>query len=339
MATIRLANGKNFDAAEGLSILDAARAAGLALEHSCRTGRCGACKARVVAGTSDALITLLPEDGLSESEKEAGGILTCARGVAAESDIGLDIADLGALADYPAGLHPCRIDSLERIASDVLVVKLRLPPAAQFRYLAGQYVNVTGPGGIRRSYSIANAGSASDKRLELHIRDVPGGAMSAYWFGAAKQNDLLRLEGPLGSFYRRPLGGERLVFLATGTGIAPVKAMLGALTACPPADQPARIELLWGGRKPEDLYFEPSLPASLAHIPFRFTPVLSRADAGWRGVRGHVQDNFLAAAPELGQATVYACGSDSMIRAARERLLAAGLDARRFHSDAFVCSR
>jgi CDP-4-dehydro-6-deoxyglucose reductase, E3 len=328
MPTVTLANGRTFTANPGASILDAALAAGLVLEHSCRTGRCGSCKTRVAGGSTS---VLRDEVSLTAGEIAENCILTCVR--AADSDLTIDAEDLSALAGITPKTLPCRIDALTPVADDVVRVALRLPPNAGFAFRAGQYVDITGPGGLRRSYSLASSMHRPD-HLELHVRRVDSGALSAYWFGAARTNDLLRFRGPLGTFFLRDVAGLDLIFLATGTGYAPVQSMLAQLSDLPEAERPSSVRVLWGGRVPQDLYA--AVPDDVPDL--LFTPVLSRADASWAGARGHVQDVLLRAAPALDNATVYACGSDAMIHAARTALLAAGLPARRFHSDAFVSS-
>ena len=234
---------------------------------------------------------------------------------------------------FPARTWPCRIKTLQRLTANVLKVVLRLPPGAGLGYYPGQYIDVIGPGGLRRSYSVANAAS-KDKLIELHVRQVDGGAMSAYWFEKAKVNDLLRLHGPQGTFFLRDLTGADLVFLATGTGIAPVKAMLEGLRALPISDQPASTTVYWGGRTSEDIYWKPDV----SELQIDFVPVLSRADADWGGARGYVQEALLAGGLDTSRSLVYACGSDAMIRSARAQLKVEGLLDKRFHSDAFVSS-
>lgn len=158
--------------------------------------------------------------------------------------------------------------------------------------------------------------------------------MSDYWFNHAKSNDLLRLNGPLGTFFLRECANNDVFFLATGTGIAPVKAMLESLTQLPDEQQPKSITVLWGGRKPEDFYID------IAAIPGkrRFIPVISRPNEDWTGAIGYVQDVLLSIAPDLSNAAVYACGSDNMIHSAKQVLSNAGLPLARFYSDAFVSS-
>lgn len=328
MPTIRLNAGIRFNAEPGTSILDAAAAASRVIPYSCRTGRCSTCRCRVIEGDTRALSA---ETGLTALEQADGWILGCVR--TAVSDVVLEVNTLDGLALPPARTLPCRIATIERLAPDVLHILLRLPPAVAFEFLPGQYLEVIGPGGIRRSYSLAANGTAG-AALELHVREVQGGAMSGYWFEQAKENDLLRLHGPLGTFVLRDVAGIDLILLATGTGIAPVKAILESLPALHPAESPRSVTVLWGGRIPSDLYID------IATLPgmHRFIPVLSRADDKWTGARGHVQDVLLGLQPDLRNAAVYACGSDAMIHDARDALLRAGLPAARFHSDAFVCS-
>lgn len=326
--SVSLRSGRTFSIESRSSILDAAARNSVSLPYSCKTGRCTTCKCKVITGETEAL---QEEIGLSAAEKAQGWILSCVR--TAVTDLSLDIEDLSGVALPEAKTLPCRINSIDKLAPDVVHVVLRLPPTTDFSFLPGQYIDVIGPGGVRRSYSLANA-SIADKQLELHIRAVEGGSMSQYWFDQAKVNDLLRLNGPLGTFFLRDVAGLDLVFLATGTGIAPVKAMLESIRDIASAHAPRTVTVLWGGRTSQDMYFDvPSIAGD-----FSFIPVLSRADELWSGVRGYVQQALLSVLPDLRQASVYACGSDAMIRDAQTILTAAGLPTNRFYSDAFVCS-
>jgi CDP-4-dehydro-6-deoxyglucose reductase len=328
VAIAKLADGREFHAAEGTSLLDAALAAGVVLPYSCRTGRCSTCKAKVRSGSTRAIIG---ESGLTPGESDEGWILTCAR--TAASDVVLEAEDLAGVALPAPRTLPCRISQLVHLAPDVLRVVLRFPPTADFAFIAGQYVDLIGPTGTRRSYSLANA-SFAEKTLELHIRAVEGGAMSQYWFGQAKVNDLLRLYGPLGTFFLRDIAGNDLIFLATGTGIAPIKSMLESVAHLPVDQRPRSLTVLWGGRKRHDLYLDVAgIPGDHAYIP-----VLSRPDEEWSGAKGYVQDALLALNRPLEEATVFACGSDTMIRSAKEALTKRGLPSGRFYSDAFVSS-
>jgi CDP-4-dehydro-6-deoxyglucose reductase len=198
-------------------------------------------------------------------------------------------------------------------------------------FLPGQYVDLIAKG-VRRSYSIANA-PRSDGTLELHVRRYPGGVMSNHLFDHAMDGELMRLQGPLGTFFRREERTGPMLFLATGTGIAPVKALLEEIAADPSATAGRPIAVYWGNREPEDVYWQPPESAGV-----RVVPVLSRALPDYAGRRGYVQDALLADWPDLRGAEVYACGSQAMIQAAEKPLVDAGLDPHAFHYDAFVSS-
>jgi CDP-4-dehydro-6-deoxyglucose reductase, E3 len=328
MAVVTLTSGKNFESAQGASILDAATQRKIRIPYSCKTGRCSTCKCRVVAGETKALVAEL---GLTEIEKAEGWILSCAR--TATTDVVLEVEDLGDVLLPEARTQACRISSLEKLAPDVIKVVLRMPPNVALNFIPGQYIDVIGPGGIRRSYSLANAPKA-DNTLELHIRAVEKGVMSEYWFNQSAVNDLLRMHGPQGTFFLRKIAKRDLIFLATGTGIAPVKAMLETLPSFPEDQQPQSLTVIWGARHMHDLYFD---VASLLGVQ-KYIPVLSRAEATWQGDQGYVQDALLRHISDLHNAVVYACGSDSMIHSAKSTLAAAGLPSHHFYSDAFVCS-
>lgn len=328
MVIAKLADGREFPAGADISLLDAALAVGIVLPYSCRTGRCGTCKAKVWSGSTRPIIG---ESGLTPIELDDGWILTCAR--MAQSDVTLEAECLGSVTIPAPKTLPCRISHLEHLASDVIRVMLRLPTTTEFSFIPGQYIDVIGPNGVRRSYSLANSNLA-DNVLELHIRAVEGGALSQYWFNRAKVNDLLRLNGPLGTFFLRETANIDLIFLATGTGIAPVKAMLESMMSLPDEHRPKSLTVLWGGRNAQDHYMD------IARIPGNHTyiPVQSRPDSGWLGAKGYIQDVLVGLTLGLNNAAVYACGSDAMIQSAKKRLVDAGLSPNRFYSDAFVCS-
>jgi CDP-4-dehydro-6-deoxyglucose reductase len=327
MPTVTLATGRTFSSDGATTILESARAGGIALEHSCRTGRCGVCKAPVLAGET---IVLRPEESLTSAERDAGLVLTCCR--AAAGDVALDIEDLGRLAAVEVRTVPARIASLEHVAPGIVRVFLRLPPSAKFEFLAGQYVDVIAEG-VRRSYSLANAPRA-DGLLELLIKRVEDGVLSRFWFERAEPNALIRLEGPLGTFCLRDAAPKHLVFLATGTGIAPVKALLEELGADPARAAGHHLSVYWSNRDADAFCWRPD-PAGPA---VDFIPLTSRADPAWTGRRGYVQDAAVDDGIDPDDTAVYACGSIHMIASARAKLIAIGLPPKRFFSDAFVSS-
>ena len=210
---------------------------------------------------------------------------------------------------------------------------LRLPPKVDFQFLAGQYVDII-RNGHKRSYSISHS-QYEGNQLKLFIRNYEGGLFSNYWFNEAKPNDLLRVEGPLGTFfYRHNEVCTDIVLLATGTGIAPIKAILEQLQASPELLVNKKVWLLWGGRKKEDLFWKPDF--TFAH--FEYIPVLTRED-DWQGAKGYVQEIASAQAISWPTAQVYACGSEAMIQSAQELLSKQGLKEENFFADAFVAGK
>jgi CDP-4-dehydro-6-deoxyglucose reductase len=300
MPLISLTSGRQFQAEPNENLLDAGLRGGVSLAYSCRTGRCSTCKARVVTGQTAPLVA---ETGLPEEEGADGWILTCAR--AAATDLTLDVEDLTDLQLAAPRTLPCRIQAIEFLKTDVVRVALRLPPQTAFEYRAGQYVEIIGPGGVRRSYSVANA-PAPGAPLEFHIQRVDGGVMSNYWFGQASVNDFAAAVRPAGHVRAAGPGRKTLVF--------------------------------WGVREEADHYLKLPEQFGAEQPGVEVIPVLSRAGDNWAGAKGYVQDVLLARSADLSHATVYACGSDAMITGARKRLLEAGLPERAFRSDAFVCS-
>ena len=328
MPSIKTTFGVDFAQHEGQSLLDAALQAGLSFPYSCRYGRCGACRCKVIEGKSE---PILEELGLSLEEKAQGWILGCAR--QAKSNLLIEIEDLTGVAVPKVKTLPARISSLERLTSNVLCVRLRLPPASKFEWLPGQYIEVIGANNVRRAYSVANP-SFSNSELVLHVGAVDGGEMSQYWFGKAKVGDLLRLKGPLGTFFLRQSRDLDLFFLATGTGLAPIIAMLGSIDVLEEPLLPRSVTVIWGARTRQDLY----LDLSNTLVKTSFFPVLSRASSEWTGKRGYVQHVLISLKPDFANAAVYACGSDAMIRHSKLLLTSSGLSESRFYSDAFVSS-
>lgn len=328
MSNISLNNGRCFAADPTVSILDAARNGGIVLEYSCRTGRCGICKAPVLSG--ETVLLRSEQEGLAPEDVAQGLILTCCR--AAVGDVVLDIEPLDRLAGLEIRTIPARIVSIDRLSPDIVKVVLKTPPASPLRFVAGQYVDVMAEG-VRRSYSLANA-PRTDGLLELLIKRYAGGVMSGYWFERARPNDLLRIEGPLGTFFLREDGPANILFLATGTGIAPVKALLEEIAGDPARAARHRINVFWGNREAENFCWDPVT----LRLDIGFHHLLSGTDTGWSGKRGYVHEAAIRDGFDPHDTVVYACGSNAMIESARAAMLSLGLPGKRFLSDAFVVS-
>ena len=327
MFDIVLKNDKSFSCESDTTIFDAAQKAGVILEHSCLNARCSSCVVKVLYGKTK---NLKEELVLTEEEKKQSFVLSC--NSIPLSNLKLDIEDLGDIKLFDKKIVPAKISSIEKTGSDVLKVILRLPPTSYFQYNAGQYVNLI-KGTINRSYSIANKASSSNQ-LEFFIKKYENGLMSKYWFEEAKINDLLRIEGPLGSFFLREAKCENIVFLATGTGIAPVKAMLESVIEQHSNFSKKKFWIFAGVRYKQDLLWEPNI--NNTKIEIKYIPVLSRQVKDWNGEKGYVQDIVLKKNINLKDSQVYACGSNEMIQSAKKTLFENSLKENSFFSDAFV---
>lgn len=329
MAKVRLGNSKSFLCEENMTIFEAAKSNHITLEHSCLIARCRSCIVKLNSGeTKDRRDDLV----LTEAERQDGFRLAC--NAIPLGDVSIDVEDLGDVVLYEKKIVPTKIRKITRITEDAMRVELRLPPNATLRYNPGQYVNLS-RGELKRSYSIANAVS-NEVGLTFFVKKYEAGLMSKYWFEEAQIDDLLRLEGPLGSFFFRNLENENIIFLATGTGVAPIKAILEWVNQNAQDFQSKKIWFIYGARFEQDLYWK---PIELGAIPnLIFIPVLSRPSDRWNGEKGYVQEVVFRKNINLKNAQVYACGSSAMIASAKEVLVQNGLDPRSFFSDAFVAT-
>ncbi|MBU6510672.1 MAG: CDP-6-deoxy-delta-3,4-glucoseen reductase [Betaproteobacteria bacterium] len=322
--------GRSFEVDDSETVLAAAIRQGVGLPYGCQDGACGSCKCRWISGAFDLAQHQLK--ALSEQERSAGMVLTCR--MHAHEDVVLECAELPAADMFPVRKMPCRVQALEFPAPDVAVLRLQLPANEVFRYLAGQYLQFILRDGSRRSYSMASAPDGQPA-VQLHIRHMPGGKFTDQVFGTLKERDILRMEGPYGSFYLRESGERPLVLLASGTGLAPIKAILEQL-ASEGNTRPAT--LYWGGRRRADLYLMDWALAQDEALPWlRFVPVLSEPDADWQGRTGFVHRAVMEDLPDLSGHEVYACGSPLMVDAARAEFSSrCGLPESSFHADAFT---
>jgi len=325
-------SGHQFTVDEDETILEAALREGFSLPYGCRNGACGACKGRVLAGQLD-YGTYQP-NVLKDEEKAQGRALFCR--AKPLSDLTIEAKEIGAVKDIVVKTLPCRVEKLEKRADDVMRVLIKLPANERLQFLAGQYVDFLLKDGKSRSYSLANP-PHDDALLELHIRHVPGGLFSGQVFSTLKERDILRLKGPLGSFFIREDSDKPMIFVAGGTGFAPVKAMLEHAFA---AHLDREMVLYWGVRSLKDLYMAELPQQWLAEHPnFSFIPVLSNPEPGdhWQGRTGFVHQAVLADFADLSGYQVYACGAPAMVDSARDAFTQTrGLPEDAFFADSFV---
>ncbi len=326
-----------FECPRDSNILAAGLASDYMLSYNCRSGLCRMCKARVVEGHIDYIEKPL-STYLSERESAEGYALLCQARPC--SDLLIEADEITNAGDVRPHRSPCRISEITRVADDIIVMRLRLPMNENVRYMPGQHVGILLDGGVERYYSIANAcGPAGMTDLELHIRHVPGGLFTDALFSEIKKRALLKLELPLGTFFLRSTADRPIVMLATGTGFAPVKAIMEHVLARDIQLQ-RPIHLYWGGRRRSDLYmYDLARKWSQENDNIRFTPVLSQpSDAcDWSGLTGYITDHAAADYPDLAGSEIYACGSPAMVRGAREALAQrCGADPALFFGDEFL---
>jgi CDP-4-dehydro-6-deoxyglucose reductase len=300
------------------NVLEDALSKSIPLEHSCKNGTCGVCSAEIVSGEVE------NKEG---QVVNIGKILTCCS--KAKSNLVLIANYYPELVDIKQKTLPCKVASFDYVTDDIVVIRFRFPPKANFDYLPGQYVDLSFQG-VRRSYSIANAKQES-KEIELHIRKVPNGQMSALLFGQLKDNQLMRIEGPKGTFFIRE-GDKPLILLAGGTGIAPVKAILEQLNC---ENDLRDIYVYWGMPSIKAFYLEIFDEVSAMRENVHYVPVLS-GDESWEGRTGLVHQAVFDDFDSLEEYEVYACGSPLMIEAAKDLFLKKGLPESAFFSDAFT---
>ncbi len=327
--------GRSFTVEPDEAILPAAIRQAVGLPYGCRDGACGSCKSRLLEGR----VVHGPHQAkaLSAAEEAEGYVLTCC--ATPQTDCTLQARSVPGAGEFPVQKLPTRVMGIERPAADVAVLRLQLPANQNFQYRAGQYIEFILACGARRSYSMATAPShlGSPPAIELHLRHMPGGLFTDQVFGTLKDRDILRMEGPFGSFFLREDSPKPLILLASGTGFAPIKAIIEQLQHTGSA-RPA--VLYWGCRRRADLYRHAWCEEATARLPnLRYVPVLSEpaaADA-WSGRTGLVHQAVMADFPDLSGHQVYACGAPVMVDAAQRDFVArCGLPAEEFLADAFT---
>jgi CDP-4-dehydro-6-deoxyglucose reductase len=332
MAKLKLSIGKkswSMDANAQQSLLDLALSSGVPINYSCKRGDCGQCVGVLLAGA------VLPMDAgrplLSDDR-----IYLC--NAVAKGDVEIELPHFPELDGIPLVRSACKIQELTALSADVLQVSFRLPPRTPFDFVPGQYLRVTNKDRITRSYSLANA-PRPDNLLFIHVRRVEGGIFSRYLFETAKPGDLLHLEGPMGQFViRADVIVEKTLFLATGTGIAPVHAMLSSMSE----EQRGRCGKLyayWGNYRPSDAYLDSGMIEHGKRMGLSYFPLFSRGvDLDVAGRARHVQELMTLHHPDLSAAQVFAAGNSRMIEEARKRAVDSHLPSSKFFSDAFTAS-
>jgi CDP-4-dehydro-6-deoxyglucose reductase len=324
-------SGNTFRAAADETVLDAAIRQGIGLPYGCRNGACGSCKGTIISGEFD--YGVHQERTLTAEEKSHGKALFCVG--KARSDMTLKVKEIGATGDIQIRTLPCRVEKKEKVAPDVVILSLKLPAQERLQFMPGQYLDILLKDGKRRSFSIANA-PHSDQYVELHMRIIPDGQFTGYVFNEMRDRAILRFEGPLGTFFLREDSDKPIIFMAGGTGFAPIKAIIEHALY---THIDREMVLYWGCRSLQDMYLS-QLPVQWQreHPNFTFIPVLSepKPEDNWLGRTGFVHQAIIEDFESLAGYQVYACGAPIMVELGQNAFVAKGLPDDEFFADSFT---
>ena len=326
-------SGRTFTAHAEETILAAGIRTGIALPYGCKDGACGSCKCKKLSGT----VTHGPHQSkaLSAEEEANGFVLTCC--ATPQTDVVLESRQVSLAGAFPIKKMPTRVTALQKLSHDVMQLLLQTPANDTFQFHAGQYIEFILRDGSRRAYSMANAPHLQTAGIELHLRHMPGGKFTDHVFTTMKEKEILRVEGPFGSFYLREESLKPIVLLASGTGFAPIKAVIEHMQF-KGVSRPAT--LYWGGRRPEDIYMDHWVKTKCAEMPnLTFVPVVSNAlpEDGWTGRTGFVHQAVMQDFPDLSGHQVYACGAPIVVDSAKaDYTTQCGLPEEEFYADSFT---
>jgi len=326
------ATGHEFSADDGESVLAAALRSGIGLPYGCRNGACGKCAGELLSGE-----VRYANELRAAALEQAGSGKTLFCQALPLSDIEIRVREITAGRDIEVKTLPCRVESMQLLTHDIMRLRLKLPETERLQFLAGQYIEFLLKDGKRRAFSIANA-PHDDAFIELHIRHVPDGQFGDYVFDGMKVKELLRIEGPLGSYYLREDSPRPVILVGGGTGFAPLKGMLEHAFHVG-FERP--IHLFCGVRAYRDLYMDELASAwAKQHTNLVYTPVLSEPmkDDDWQGKTGYVHEAIVEQYPDLSGFDVYMSGPPPMIRAGMEVFYAHGLPQSQIYSDSFEYS-
>lgn len=331
-------SGRTFTVEEDETVLEAAIRQGVQLPYGCKNGACGSCKGKLLEGRMEHGDH--SQSALSTLDETAGATLLCC--AHPKSNVLIDVREIQGGGDIPVRKVPCRVQAITYPSNDVAILQLQLPASERFQFLAGQYLEFLLKDNKRRAYSIASP-PHQEGPIELHIRHLPGGLFTDALFGqgadgkSIKEKDILRFEGPQGSFFLREDTQKPIIFLASGTGFAPIKSILLHMRQ---KKIDRQVYFYWGGRRPKDLYMDTLCQEFASTIPrFHYIPVVSEAqpDDHWTGRTGFVHHAVMADFPDLSAFQVYACGAPIVIQSAQTDFLEqCGLPEDEFYADSFT---
>ena len=316
---------RQISVADGHTLLSAALEAGIPYPHSCTSGRCGACKSRLVDGE----VTLGKHSpfALTEQERAEGLILAC-RAVPT-TDVTVEWLD----ETVPAGrtvMQDATVVAIEQMTHDIRLFRLELRDRSAFRFAAGQYLRLEMEGAPARQYSMASR--PDEELIDLHIRAVPGGRTSSRIMSFLQAGDRVGVEGPAGSAYLRDAYPGPIIAIAGGSGLAPTKSIVETALL---SGMEVPVHLYFGARSERDLYLVEHFQGLMQRFRnFTFFPVLSRVESSsWRA--GYVSAAVAEDHDHLAGAKAYVAGPPAMVDVSLSVLIERGVSARDIHADVF----
>lgn len=313
-----LPSEREFDQRPNESVLDAALRAGVALDYGCASGTCGKCIARLLEGS----VTKINHSDftLTEAQRAQHTVLLCCN--SATRDALLEVHEAEGSADISLQTLDLRVRKLETLSPQMLLLHLRAPRSNTLRFLAGQRAQLDFGKGIARLMSIASC-PCDSLNLQFHVASDDTALFSRV--RALGVNDNVKLHGPSGSFVFDEHSGRPSLFVAYGTGFAPIKSLLEH-TLSLEREQP--VHLLW-------------LAAAHGHYLHNYCRALADAldnvhyapliDAGAG------QDTLAQALGELenvGSFDAYLSAPGALLAQARATLVARGVPLERIFSEA-----
>jgi len=241
-----LPSGKEFTTEKNETVLEAALRSGIALNYSCNTGTCGGCGGRIKSGQIRE--TQQHDYHLSDTQKAQGHVLLCV--TAAQSDLEIEVKEAGGIEDIPLQQIPTKVEQMERIQDDIMILHLRTPRSQTLRFLAGQHLSLAIAGMQPRNKSLASC-PCNAMHLQFHIRRVPGDPFSEYAFTELKISQTVTVEGPWGNFSLDEGSKRPIIFVAYETGFAPIKSIIEHAIALE-LEQP--LHLYWMAKQPGNHY-------------------------------------------------------------------------------------
>ena len=317
---------------DGATVLEAALAQGVPYPHGCRSGNCGACKSRLIAGRVE--LTPYSDFALTGDERAEGLVLACRS--LPQTDLEMAWLEVDDLVTHPLRDLTCRVAALGDMTHDIKRLRLKIEGGGPFTFSAGQYASLGFAAIAPRDYSMANAPARNGRdnpEIEFHIRHLAGGASSAYASTKLRIGETVRVQGPYGTSYLRESHTGPIVAIAGGSGLAPIKSIIETALVI---DLKQPIHLYFGVRDERDLYLEDHFKTLAAkHKNLSFIPVLSEPGKPTKRRTGFVHLAVAADIKDFDGSKAYIAGPPVMVEAATPLLQSLGMRREDIHADAF----